>query len=157
MTRNAFAACSMGRHPYEDKDGAQSHHKWCLRQREEGSSRLRRAEEEHAAAVICLSLMGICRERRQDGELASKSLFLQYLGLACICLEYNWTWAGLQTIADGQSCQGCCSLHQPLCLFAAAHTQSVTVNCERTLKLAWCCRQTQRSQQIPMISLVHLK
>ena len=105
MTHNAFAACSMGRHPYEDKDGAQSHHKCCLRQREEDSSRLRRAEEEHAAAVICLSLMGICREQQQDGEVASKSLFLQYpfslfFG---ICPQYNWTWAALQTIADGQS------------------------------------------------------
>ena len=42
-------------------------------------------------------------------------------------------------------------------LFAAAHTQLCMVNCESRLRLAWCCRQTQRSQQIPMISLLHLK
>ena len=124
MTHNAIAACSIWRHPCKDEDGAQSQQKWCLRQREEGSSRLRRAEEERAAAVICLtSHMGICRDQRQDGRVASKSLFLKSLGFACICPEYDWTLAMCCRLLHMGSSTGCCSVYQPLCLFAATHAQ----------------------------------
>ena len=159
MTHNASAACSMWRHPCKDKAGA---HIQCLRQREEGSSKLRRAEEEHAAAVICLSShVGICRENRQDGGLASKPLFLQPLGFACICLEYDWTWAVRCRPLHMGSSKGCCKVvvtSLPVCCHTCtvAIGPCVNVKCESTSSLAWCCSQTQRSQQLPMISLVSL-
>ncbi len=152
MNHNAFAACSIWRHPCKDEDGAQPQQKWRLRQREAGSSSLRRAEEERAAAVICLtSHAGICRGHRQDGGVASKPLFLQLLGFACICPGHNWTKAVrcrlLQMGNLPKVVAACISLFACCCYTCTvAGGRGVNVNSESTLILAWCCSPTQRSQ-----------
>jgi len=46
----------------------------------------------------------------------------------------------------------------PVCchICTVADGPCVDVNCKNALSLAWCCSQTQRSQQIPMVCLGYL-
>ncbi len=76
-----------------------------------------------------------------------------------LCFYNRWntaTWAvrcrPLHTGNLPKLAAACISLFASLLLHT--HTQLFMVNC--TLRLAWCCRQTQQCQQIPMMSLVYL-
>jgi len=95
------------------------------------------------------------------GDLPVSLCFCNLWALPASAFEYDWTWAVRCRLLPMGSSKGCCKVvvtSLSVCCYTCtvADGPCVNVKCESRSSLAWCCSQTQRSQQLPMISLVFL-